>query len=467
VKYSPKQGAGQDLDYNQLAEWDKEYVWHPFTQMQMWNAADPLIIERGEGSYLIDVLGNRYLDGISSLWVTVHGHAHPILTQAIKDQVDKIAHTTLLGLANVPSIQLAKKLVEITPSGLTKVFYSDAGATSVEIALKIAFQYWQQHTDPQERQKKKFISLEEAYHGDTVGTISLGGKGLVHATYRDLLFEGYRVPTPYCYRCSLGQERDLCNLACLQVVEDIMVEHHQEIAGMIIEPLVQGAAGMLTAPVGYLRKIRELCTKYNILMIADEVAVGFGRTGTLFACEQEGVSPDIMCIAKGLTGGYLPLAATLTTETIFQAFLGEPRECKTFFHGHTFTGNPVGCAVALANIEVIEQAHLIQHVQALTQVLSGELERFSSLSHVGDIRQKGLMVGIELVRDKQTKEPYIIEDNVGHQVILEARRHGLIIRPLGNVIVLMPILAMSEEELQEVISITYQAIKNVTEREST
>lgn len=453
------------LDYAQLAEWDKEYVWHPFTQMQMWNAADPLIIERGEGSYLIDVQGNRYLDGISSLWVTVHGHAHPILTQAIKDQVDKIAHTTLLGLANVPSIQLAKKLVEIAPSGLTKVFYSDAGATSVEIALKIAFQYWQQQTDPHERQKKKFISLEEAYHGDTVGAVSVGGMDLFHATYRDLLFEGYRVPTPYCYRCPLGRERDQCNLACLQVVEDIMAENHQEIAGMIIEPLVQGAAGMLTAPVGYLRKIRELCTKYNILMIADEVAVGFGRTGTLFACEQEVVSPDIMCIAKGLTGGYLPLAATLTTETIFQAFLGEPRECKTFFHGHTFTGNPVGCAVALANIEVIEQTRLIQHVQDLARMLSGELKRFKSLSHVGDIRQKGLMVGIELVWDKQTKEPYTLEENIGHQVILEARRHGLIIRPLGNVIVLMPILAMSEEELQQVLSITYQAIKNVTERE--
>jgi len=455
-----------NLDYAQLAEWDKEYVWHPFTQMQMWNAADPLIIERGEGSYLIDVQGNRYLDGISSLWVTVHGHAHPVLTQAIKDQVDKIAHTTLLGLANVPSIQLAKKLVEITPSGLTKVFYSDAGATSVEIALKIAFQYWQQQTDQQERQKKKFISLEEAYHGDTVGAVSVGGMDLFHATYRDLLFEGYRVPTPYCYRCPLSRERDQCNLACLQVVEDIMAEHHQEIAGMIIEPLVQGAAGMLTAPVGYLGKIRELCTKYNILMIADEVAVGFGRTGTLFACEQEGVSPDIMCIAKGLTGGYLPLAATLTTETIFKAFLGDPRECKTFFHGHTFTGNPVGCAVALANIEVIEQTRLIQHVQDLAQILSGELERFKALSHVGDIRQKGLMVGIELVRAKQTKEPYTLEENMGHQVILEARRHGLIIRPLGNVIVLMPILAMSEEELQQVISITYQAIKTVTERES-
>jgi len=451
------------LDYTQLAEWDKEYVWHPFTQMQMWNAADPLIIERGEGSYLIDVQGNRYLDGISSLWVTVHGHAHPILNQAIKDQVDKIAHTTLLGLANVPSIQLAKKLVEITPSGLTKVFYSDAGATSVEIALKIAFQYWQQQTDPQERQKKKFISLEEAYHGDTVGAVSVGGMDLFHATYRDLLFEGYRVPTPYCYRCPLGLERDQCDLACLQVVEDIMLEHHQEIAGMIIEPLVQGAAGMLMAPVGYLRKIRELCTRYNILMIADEVAVGFGRTGTLFACEQEEVSPDIMCIAKGLTGGYLPVAATLTTETIFQAFLGEPRECKTFFHGHTFTGNPVGCAVALANIELIEQTRLIQHVQDLARMLSGELERFKSLSHVGDIRQRGLMVGIELVRDKQTKEPYTLEENIGHQVVLEARRHGLIIRPLGDVLVLMPILAMSEEELQQVLAITYQAIKNVTE----
>jgi len=454
------------LDYAQLAEWDKEYVWHPFTQMQMWNTADPLIIERGEGCYLIDVLGNRYLDGTSSLWVTVHGHAHPILTQAIKDQVDKIAHTTLLGLANVSSIQLAKKLVEITPTGLTKVFYSDAGATSVEIALKIAFQYWHQHTDPQERQKKKFISLEDAYHGDTVGTISVGGMGLVHATYRELLFEGYRVPAPHCYHCPLGQERDQCNFACLQFVEDIMAEHHQEIAGMIIEPLVQGAAGMITAPDGYLRMIRELCTKYNILMIADEVAVGFGRAGTLFACEQEGVSPDIMCIAKGLTGGYLPLAATLTTQDIFNGFLGELREGKTFFHGHTFTGNPVGCAVALANIEVIEQTGLIQHIQASARMLSSELEKFKSLSHVGNVRQRGLMVGIELVRDKQTKEPYTLEENIGHQVILEARRHGLIIRPLGNVLVLMPILAMSEEQLRQMLSITYQAIKDVTERES-
>jgi len=456
-----------NLDYAQLAEWDKAYIWHPFTQMQTWNTADPLIIERGEGCYLIDVLGNRYLDGTSSLWVTVHGHAHPVLTQAIKDQVDKIAHTTLLGLGNVPSIQLAKKLVEITPTGLTKVFYSDAGATSVEIALKIAFQYWHQHNDPRQQQKKKFISLEAAYHGDTVGTISVGGTGSAYATYRDLLFEGYRVPSPHCYHCPLGQERDQCNLACVHAVEEIMAEHHQEIAAMIIEPLVQGAAGMITAPDGYLGKVRELCTKYNILMIADEVAVGFGRTGTLFACEQEGVSPDIMCIAKGLTGGYLPLAATLTTQEIFKGFLGEPREGKTFFHGHTFTGNPVGCAVALANIEVIEQTQLIQHIQTSAQLVRGELEKFKALSHVGNVRQRGLMVGIELVRDKVTKEPYTIEENIGHQVILEARRQGLIIRPLGNVLVLMPILAMSEEQLRQMLSITYQAIKDVTEREST
>ncbi|MFZ3101536.1 MAG: adenosylmethionine--8-amino-7-oxononanoate transaminase [Desulfitobacteriaceae bacterium] len=467
MNQSSKRESGQDLeqDYKQLAQWDKDYLWHPFTQMQMWQADDPLIIERGEGSYLIDVLGKRYLDGISSLWVTVHGHAHPVLTQAIKDQVDKIAHSTLLGLANVPSIQLAKKLVEITPPGLVKVFYSDAGATSVEIALKIAFQYWQQQSDPKERLKKKFISLEEAYHGDTVGAVSVGGMDLFHATYRDLLFSGYRVPTPFCYHCSLGKERDECNLACVQVVEDIMVEHQQEIAGLIIEPLVQGAAGMIMAPEGYLRKIRELCTEYNILLIADEVAVGFGRTGTLFACEQEEVNPDIMCIAKGLTGGYLPVAATLTTETIFNVFSGELHEGKTFYHGHTFTGNPVGCAVALANIDLIEQTRLIEHVQHLTQLLSGGLEKFKLLRRVGDVRQKGLMVGIELVKDKLTKEPYTLEENIGHQITLEARQNGLIIRPLGNVIVLMPILAMSEDELQQVVDTTYQSIIKVTEME--
>lgn len=450
--------------YEELAQWDKEYVWHPFTQMKGWLAADPLIIERGEGSYLIDVKGKRYLDGISSLWVTVHGHTEKELTQAIKDQADKIAHSTLLGQANVPSIELAKKLVEITPPGLNKVFYSDAGATSVEIALKMAYQYWQQQTEIDGSQKRKFLSLVEAYHGDTIGSVSVGGMDLFHSTFKTMLFEGFKAPTPYCYHCPLEKERETCSMDCFQVLEDILAKNHQEIAAMVVEPLVQGAAGMIVAPEGYLKRVRELCDKYNVLLIADEVAVGFGRTGTLFACEQEGVSPDIMCVAKGLTGGYLPVAATLTTDKIYNAFLGEHTELKTFFHGHTYTGNPIGCAVSLANIKLIEERNLIAHVQEQSKLMTEELKRFKDLRHVADIRQKGLMVGIELVKDKATKEPFPFEENIGHQVILEAREQGLIIRPLGAVIVLMPILAMTAEELKQVLDITYHAIKKVTER---
>ncbi|MEW6662226.1 MAG: adenosylmethionine--8-amino-7-oxononanoate transaminase [Bacillota bacterium] len=452
------------VNYQQLAQWDKEYVWHPFTQMQMWNAADPVIIERGEGPYLIDVEGKKYLDGISSLWVTVHGHCHPVINEAIKQQLDKIAHSTLLGLANVPSIQLAKRLVDIAPPGLTKVFYSDAGATAVEIALKMAFQYWQQQDNPELRRKKKFLSLGAAYHGDTVGAVSVGGIDLFHGIYRDLLFVGYQAPSPYCYRCPLGLELDKCDLACVGVVEAIMAEHHGEIAAMIVEPLVQGAAGMITAPRGYLRRIRDLCTKYNILFIADEVAVGFGRTGTMFACEQEEVCPDLMCVAKGLTGGYLPLAATLTTDRIYEAFMGEHKDLKTFFHGHTYTGNPLCCVAALANLDLFEQNNLLNHVQDLARVMARELKNFYGLEHVGDIRQRGLMVGIELVRNKETKEAYPWEENIGHQVILAARKHGLIIRPLGPVIVLMPILSMTESQLLEIVDITYKAIKMVTEK---
>lgn len=450
-------------DYQALSDWDKAYVWHPFTQMKMWNEEEPLIIEKGEGSYLIDVKGNRYLDGVSSLWVTVHGHCQPELTAAIKNQADKIAHSTLLGLASVPSIKLAKKLVEITPEGLNKVFYSDSGATAVEIALKMAYQYWQQQGTAEYKSKKKFLSLGESYHGDTVGAVSVGGIDLFHGKFSSLLFDGFKAPPPYCYRCPLGKDKETCKMACLDAAEEVMAKHHKEIAAMLVEPLVQGAAGMITAPSGYLKGLEKLCSRYNILLIADEVAVGFGRTGTLFACEQEGVKPDLMCIAKGLTGGYLPLAATLATDKIYGAFLGEYEEFKTFFHGHTYTGNPLGCAVALANIELIEKRELIKHVQDLTSLLSEELMRFKALKHVGDIRQCGLMVGIELVKNKENKEPYPVNENIGHKVILKARERGLIIRPLGPVIVLMPILSMSEEELREVLDITYWAIKTITE----
>lgn len=333
----------------------------------------------------------------------------------------------------------------------------------MEIALKMAFQYWQQQDNPALRRKKKFLSLGDAYHGDTIGAVSVSGMDLFNGLFRDLLFTGYRAPSPYCYRCPLNLKQDRCGLACANAVEEIMAEHHEEIAAMVIEPLVQGAAGMITAPPGYLRRIRELCTKYNILLIADEVAVGFGRTGTMFACEQEEVCPDLMCLAKGLTGGYLPLAATLATDRIYEAFLGEHKALKTFFHGHTYTGNPLGCVAALANLDLFAKNNLLQHVQELARVMANGLERFHELAHVGDIRQRGLMVGIELVHDKETKSPYPWEENIGHQVILAARKQGLIIRPLGPVIVLMPVLSISGPQLLEILDITYQSIKIVTE----
>jgi len=445
-----------------LEQWDREYIWHPFTQMQEYVKNRPLVIERGEGSYLIDIEGNRYLDGVSSLWVTVHGHNKRELNDAIKEQLGKIAHSTLLGLANVPSILLAKKLVEITPPGLTKVFYSDCGSTAVEIALKMAFQYWKQKDDGAFRGKTRYISLGEAYHGDTIGSVSVGGMELFHDIFRPLLFDCVHVPTPYCYRCPLGLAKPSCGLTCVEAVEEVLAESHGEIAAMIVEPLVQGAAGMIVAPEGYLKRVRELCSRYNILLIADEVAVGFGRTGKMFACEHEGVTPDLMCLAKGITGGYLPLAATLATDEVYGVFLGANRECKTFFHGHTYTGNPLACAAALASIKLFEDERLIEELGKKISYLEEGLKRFTGLDHVGDIRQKGLMVGIELVKDKETREPYPLEDNMGHRVILEARKNGLVIRPLGNVIVLIPVLPMSIPELDRVLEITYKAIAEVT-----
>lgn len=446
----------------QLEQWDCEYIWHPFTQMQEYVKSRPLVIERGEGSHLFDVEGNRYLDGVSSLWVTVHGHNKKELNDAIKEQLDKISHSTLLGLANVPSILLGKKLVEITLPGLNKVFYSDSGSTAVEIALKMAFQHWRQKDGGDFKGKTKFISLGEAYHGDTIGSVSVGGMDLFHDIFRPLLFERIHAPAPYCYRCPLGLTRPSCGMACVEAVEEIMAKRNGEIAAMIVEPLVQGAAGMIAAPEGYLQRVREYCSRYNILLIADEVAVGFGRTGKMFACEHEAVTPDLMCLAKGITGGYLPLAVTLTTDEVYGAFLGEHRECKTFFHGHTYTGNPLACAAALANIRLIEEESLIERLGEKIYFLEEGLKRFALLDHVGDIRQKGMMVGIELVKDKRTKEPYPWEDNMGHRVILEAREKGLIIRPLDNVVALMPVLSMSIPELDQTLGIVYDAIARVT-----
>lgn len=447
-----------------LEQWDKEYVWHPFTQMKQYRKEKPLIIERGEGSYLIDLEGNRYLDGYSSLWVNIHGHNHPELNEAIREQAGKVAHSTLLGAANVPSILLAKKLVEITPPGLNKVFYSDAGSTSVEIALKMAYQYWKLKDLKRYERKNKFISLKEAYHGDTIGSVSVGGMDTFHSIFRPLLFDRIEIPAPYAYRLTDNNDEKATLDYCLYHLERVLEEFHEEVAGLIIEPLVQGAAGMITAPTGFLSGVRDLCSRYQVLLIADEVAVGFGRTGALFACEEEQVSPDLLCTAKGLTGGYMPLAATLTTDEVYEVFLGESHELRTFFHGHTYTGNQLACAVALKNIQLIEENNLIASLQEKIRFMEEKLSFFKELPFVGDVRQKGMMAGIELVWDKETKEIFPPHLQVEHQVILEARKNGALIRPLGPVIVLMPVLSMSLPGLEKLLQVTYDAISTVTKK---
>jgi len=447
---------------NQLEQDDKKYIWHPFTQMKDYSEETPLIVEKAKGSYLIDTNGRRYIDGVSSLWVNIHGHRKKEIDQAIRKQIRQVSHSTLLGLSNIPAIRLAKKLVQIAPRGLNRVFYSDNGSTAVEVALKIAFQYWQQRSKPH-RQKTRFICLKNAYHGDTLGAVSVGGIELFHDTYRLLLFKTYKIASPYCYRCSLKKKYPGCQLACLNQCEKVMEKNHHRIAAMVLEPEVQAAGGMLVSPPGYLKGVKRLCTKYSILLIADEVAVGFGRTGKMFACEHEGVTPDIMAVAKGITGGYLPLAATLTTEEIYQAFLGEYREFKTFFHGHTYTGNQLACAAALANLGIFEKEKTLKKLQLKISYLKNKLKSLTSLSRVGEIRQKGFMVGIELVKDKRTKEPYPLEDKIGIRVTSEARKRGVVIRPLGNVIVLMPPLSISYREMDKLIRVIYESIREVTE----
>jgi len=448
---------------NRLEQLDKQYLWHPFTQMQDWQKEPQVIIESGKGSWLVDTQRKRYLDGVSSLWVTVHGHRKQEIDQAVSKQLKKIAHSTLLGLSNVPAVLLAEKLVAIAPKGLSRVFYSDNGSTAVEVALKIAFQYWQQK-GPEFQRKTGFLSLTEAYHGDTLGAVSVGGIALFHSLYRPLLFPARRIESPYCYRCAFGLTYPICQMTCLMHAERTIQKFASVSAALIIEPLVQGAAGMLLQPPGFLKRIREICTRNNILMIADEVATGFGRTGTMFACEQEKVVPDIMAAAKGITGGYLPLAATLTTEEIYLAFLGEQRDLRTFFHGHTYTGNPLACAAAAANIDLFRKEKTLQRLQPKTKLLAKGLAELKKLAHVGEVRQKGFMVGIELVQNRLTKEPYLIDEKIGIRVVQDCRRNGLIIRPLGNVIVLMPPLSMSPQELARMLDIVHAAIKRVTEK---
>ena len=422
---------------NALREADRKHVWHPFTQQLGWWSEDAPIIESAEGTDLIDTDGKRYIDGVSSLWCNVHGHRHPDIDAAVRAQLDRVAHSTMLGLTHPAAIELAERLVDIAPPGLNRVFYSDSGSTATEIALKMAFQYWQQQGGEASR-KTRFISLRHAYHGDTVGSVSVGGIDLFHEMYRPLLFDTLKVDP--------GDANEL---------DFVLAGYEGEAAAVIIEPLVQGAAGMVMQPDGYLAQVRELCDRYGALLICDEVATGFGRTGRMFACDHEDVRPDLLCVAKGLTGGYLPLAATLATEKVYEGFLGEFHEFRTFFHGHTYTGNPLACAAALATLEVFENERTLERLQPKIALLERMLADVADLPTVREVRQRGFMVGIELT-------DFPLEARMGHRVTLEARARGAIVRPLGDVIVLMPPLSISERELVRLVALTADAIAAAT-----
>ncbi|MDP3920040.1 MAG: adenosylmethionine--8-amino-7-oxononanoate transaminase [Candidatus Omnitrophota bacterium] len=448
--------------FESLQAKDKRYLWHPFTQMRDWARDEMLVIERARGVYLEDVRGRKYLDGVSSLWCNVHGHQVPELDQAIVDQLGQVAHSTFLGLSNVPAIELAEKLISIAPPGLSRVFYSDSGSAAVEVAVKMALQYWRHKGKPS---KTKFAKLSLAYHGDTLGSVSVGGIDLFHEIFHPLLFKTYTVPTPYRYRWPTGDDPEQVRREALVKMEEVLGAHHEEIAALIMEPVIQGAGGMIDQPAGYLSGARDLARKYNVLLIFDEVATGFGRTGAMFASEHEGITPDLMALAKGITGGYMPLAATLATEAVYEAFLGEYGEYKTFFHGHTYTANPLACRVALANLALFEKNRVLEALQPKIRFLTERLKNFSVLETVGDVRQAGFMVGIELVRNKAAKAPFAAEEQIGHQVILKAREKGAIIRPLGAVVVLMPPLAMTIDELGDLLDITYASIIEATVKE--
>ncbi|MBH0190383.1 MAG: adenosylmethionine--8-amino-7-oxononanoate transaminase [Nitrospira sp.] len=429
--------------------------------MQEWEQEHPLIIERGKGSYLIDTEGNRYLDGTSSIWVNLHGHGHPTLNRALTQQLGKIAHSTFLGLSNPPAIELARALIRRAPKGLARVFYSDNGSTAIEIALKMAVQYWQQQ-HPGAGQKNTFLHLKLAYHGDTIGAVSVGNIELFHSRFKPLLFPTVEAEPPYCYRCPLKLEYPSCRMACLDPIEQLFKTRHRELAGFVIEPLIQAAAGMVAHPPGYLRRIRDLCTQHRVLLIADEVATGFGRTGKMFACNHEDVTPDLMAISKGMTGGYMPLAATLTSEEIYNAFLGKYEEFKTFFHGHSYTGNQLGCAVALANLEVFHKERTLARLRPKIAAFSRLLRPLANMEHVGDIRQQGFMAGIELVKNRTSKEQYPLEARIGHRVATAARTRGLIIRPIGNVLVLILPLSTSVVELRKMVGVLRLSIETAT-----
>ncbi len=477
----------QEERIQHLIQFDRAHVWHPFTPMRQWRQAEPLIIEAAEGDFLIDARDRRYIDGVSSLWCNVHGHRVPAIDRAVRTQLERVAHTTMLGLSNVPATELAQRLCAIAPGGLNKVFYSDAGATATELAFKMAMGYWRHRGD---KQRDTFIALHGAYHGDTTGSMSVGYSPLFHKPFESMVFHTEFVDAPDVFHTEGTQGRRdegtkgdprpeerglkrvwpledaaLCRRVtarALDSLESRLKEKRGRIAAVAVEPIVQGAAGLIVQPPGYLKAVERLCREHDVLLIADEVATGFGRTGRMFACEHEGVEPDLMCLGKGLTGGYLPLAATLATEEIERAFCGELHEHKTLYHGHTYTGNPLACAAALASLDLFEQNDLLSAVNRKAALVADGLNPLRDAEkypNVGDIRQRGLMIGIELVPPTgEAATGFDPSRRLGYEVCDACRDRGLIVRPLGNVVVLMPPLAIEEQNLRRMMDIVIETI---------
>jgi len=440
---------------NDLQRKDRQYLWHPYTQMHDYARRDLLIIDRAEGLMLYDQEGRPYFDTISSWWCILHGHNHPTIRETLHHQLDQLEQVLLAGLSHEPAILLAEELVRRTPAPLAKVFYSDNGSTACEIAIKMSLQYWRHQGHPG---RNKFVAIERGYHGDTIGTMSLGGVPEFHQAFSGMLFDSHRLPPPYCYRCPMGRSQDDCSLDCLQPLAELLEQQGETIAGFILEPLILAAGGMIVYPAAYLSRAAALCRAHGVHLILDEVATGFGRTGTMFACEQAGVEPDFLCISKGLTGGYLPLAATLTTDEIYHAFYGPYAAGKTFFHGHTFTGNPLGCAAALGSLKVFAQEKPFNNLAVTIPHLGKRMARFLELPWVGDLRQLGMIAALELVKNKESREPFETADRVGWQIYLAGLKEGLILRPLGNIVYLWLPISATVAEIDEITERMYRVL---------
>ncbi len=447
-----------DMKYalTELQARDMQHVWHPCSQMKDYEQFPPIVIKKGQGVWLYDEHDHRYLDAVSSWWVNLFGHANPRISQALSEQAFTLEHAIFANFSHEPAIKLAEKLVALTPEGLTKVFFADNGSSAIEIALKMSFQY---HMQTGKTSKKRFLALTDAYHGETLGALSVGGVDLYNEVYQPLLLDTVRAQGPDCYRCPFKAHPDTCQAQCIDFVEQQLALHHAEITAIIIEPLIQAAAGMKMYPPIYLKQLRVLCTKYKVHLIADEIAVGFGRTGTMFACEQAAITPDFMCLSKGLTGGYLPLSVVLTSDEVYNAFYDDYGTMKAFLHSHSYTGNTLACRVALEVLTMFEEEHYIDIVQQKgKRMYKLAMEAFNQLPYVGEYRQVGLVGAIELVANPVTKEPLPSAERIGYQIYKRALAKGLLIRPLGNILYFMPPYVITDDEMLFMIDTAKETI---------